>query len=537
VAFVITQNCCKDASCVPVCPVDCIRPGSGADAFDDVQMLYIDPENCIDCGACMDECPVNAIYYEDELPTAQESFKDINAEYFARFPLEPLDPAPKRPKTVVGPEGLRVAIVGAGPAACYAATELVGVDGVQVDLFERLPTPYGLIRAGVAPDHKHTKSISKIFAPVLGSRNLRCHFNVEVGGQVTHEDLMAHHHAVVYAVGASHSRALDIPGADVPGSRSASEFVGWYNGHPDHAANEFDLSSRRVVIVGNGNVAIDAARILVSGGDRLTGTDIAQHALDALADSAVEEVVILGRRGLRHAAFSAAEFTALGHLDGVDVVVDNPGSLEPDADDDVDTALKLRIAADYLQRVTDPSNKRITLRFFASPAEILGDDGVTGVRIVDTNPDTGGAEEVIDTALVLRSIGYLGSAIDGVPFDVSTGTFPNDAGRVLDTEGRPVPGVYVTGWIKRGPRGVIGTNRPCAKETVANLLDDFTAGRLTREVADRDALDTLLDARGAQAGDWTDWEVIDAHERKLGAESGRPRIKLVTIDELLALRP
>lgn len=534
-AYVITQNCCKDASCVPVCPVDCIRPSSGAD--DDVQMLYIDPDNCIDCGACEAECPVNAIYYEDELPTAQEPYKDINAEYFARFPLEPLDPAPKRPKTVVGPDGLRVAIVGTGPAACYAATELVAVDGVQVDMFERLPTPYGLIRAGVAPDHKHTKSISRIFAPVLGSKNLRCHFNVEVGEQVTHEDLMAHHHAVVYAVGASHSRALDVPGSDLPGSRPASEFVGWYNGHPDYSGHEFDLSSRRVVIVGNGNVAVDAARILVSGGDRLSGTDIAQHALDALADSAVEEVVVLGRRGLRHAAFSAAELSALGYLDGVDVVVENPGSLEPQPEDDVDTALKLRIAADYLQRTVDPNNKRITLRFFTSPAEILGDARVSGVRVVDANPEADGAEEVIDTALVLRSIGYRGSAIDGVPFDEATGTIPNEAGRVVDADGHRVPGVYATGWIKRGPRGVIGTNRPCAKETVTNLLDDFTDGRLTREVGDRDALVTLLDARGVQPGRWSDWEAIDTHERKLGAESGRPRIKLVTRDELLALRP
>ena len=528
-AYVITQNCCKDASCVPVCPVDCIRPANGVGEFTGTEMLYIDPETCIDCGACMEECPVDAIYYEDDLPNEFQRFRDINASYFERHPLEMDVPPSGSDHAAVGPGALRVAIVGAGPAACYAASELTRIGGVEVDMFERLPTPFGLIRSGVAPDHQRTKSVVDIFDNVFINPRFGCHLNVEVGRNVTHDDLLAHHHAVIYAVGASKSRDLGIPGDEMPGNCAAADFVAWYNGHPDHADDSFDLSGQRAVIVGNGNVALDVARMLVTDSDELAKTDIAQHALDALAHSSVREVVILARRGPRHAAFSVGEFLALGHLPGVDVIIDS-NDLEPHPGDDVETALKLDIAREFTQRQPEPGNKRIVLRFLTSPVELVGDGRVEGLRVAHPGGDT----ELIETPLVLRSIGYTGSPVDGLPFDKAKGIVPNENGRVLGDDGRPIPGVYVTGWIKRGPRGVIGTNRTCAEQTVAQLWDDFDTGALTREVADREALLELLAERGAYPVDWQGWRAIDTAERRRGADASRPRVKFVDIRDMLA---
>lgn len=524
-AYVITQNCCKDASCVPVCPVDCIRPAGGPD-FVGTQMLFIDPESCIDCGACMDECPVDAIQYEEDLTPALERYKEINRAYFERHPLES-DTEPARRTHSPVPRGtLRVAVVGAGPAGCYAATELIAVDGVEVDMFERLPTPFGLIRAGVAPDHLHTKKVVDIFASTFSNKRFGCHLNVEVGQHITHEDLLAHHHAVVYAVGAAQSRDLGIAGEHLPGNHAAADFVGWYNGHPDHAAGEFDLTGRRAVIVGNGNVALDIARVLLMGPDALSETDAAQHAVDALAHSAIDEVVILGRRGLRHAAFSLGEFVALGHLDDVDVVIEN-GDTEPDDADDVETALKLAVAREYLDRPRTAA-KRIVFRFLTSPVEIVGDGAVEALKVSDD-----GRPDLIETSLILRSIGYRGAAVDGVPHDATNWVIPNHGGRVVDDSGAPVTGVYVTGWIKRGPRGVIGTNRVCAEETVDALLADFDAGLLTREVGDREALTGLLAGNGAQPVPWSGWRAIDTAERSRGSQTSRPRVKFVDVAEML----
>ena len=525
-AYVITQNCCKDASCVPVCPVDCIRPADGAKAG---SMLFIDPESCIDCGACLDECPVDAIHYDEDLPPHLERFKDINAAYFARHPLEPDATPARRSRSAVAQGALRVAIVGAGPAACYAAAGLIDVDGVEVDLFERLPTPFGLIRAGVAPDHLHTKSVTNVFDHVFTSKQFGCHLNVEVGRDVTHDDLLAHHHAVIYAFGAATSRTLGIPGEELPGSHAAADFVGWYNGHPDHAARGFDLSSSRAVIIGNGNVALDAARVLLMGPDALADTDAADHALDALRHSAIEEVVILGRRGLRDAAFSVGEFLALGHLDGVDVVIE-PGDVPDQADDDVEASFTLEIAGEYARRAPTPGNKRIVFRFNVTPVEVIGAERAEGLRLR--------SGEVLDAGLVLRSIGYRGAPMPGLAFDDANGVIPNDGGRVHDGFGNPVPGVYVTGWIKRGPRGVIGTNRACAEETVGALWDDFAAGLLDRAVEDRDALQALLTARGARPIPWRGWRAIDEAERARGAAASRPRVKIVAVADMLsAARP
>jgi ferredoxin--NADP+ reductase len=542
-AYVITQNCCKDGSCVPVCPVDCIRPVAEPGEFTKSEMLYIDPVACIDCGACLEECPVDAIYADEDLPPELERFRDINEAYFERHPLNsgmPSTPADHEP---IASDPLRIAIVGAGPAACYTASELLRVDGVEVDLFERLPTPFGLIRAGVAPDHQDTKSVVDIFDAAFVKPGLRCHLNVEVGRDISHDDLMAHHHAVIYAVGASRSRDLAIPGQDRPGSHAAADFVAWYNGHPDHARDTFDLSGQRAVIIGNGNVALDVARMLLLPHEELARTDIADHALTALADSKIREVVILARRSPRDAAFSVGEFHALGQLPGIDVIIDSD-DLDSNPTEAVETALKLDIARAFAQRQPSPDNKRIVFRFMVSPAEIVGDGDVEGLRLVHNSFGPSGSlvsgdpdrdAELIETSLILRSIGYTGMAIEGVPFEAATGTVPNHGGRVLDGQGQPVIGVYVTGWIKRGPRGVIGTNRTCAQETVASLWADFDKGRLARDVNDHSALEQLLGQRGAKPIDWHGWCAINSAECKKGKDASRPRVKFVDVATMVAI--
>ena len=524
-AYVITQNCCKDASCVPVCPVDCIRPTPAGD-FDLAPMLYIDPVACIDCGACMEECPVGAIYYEDDLPSDQRRFLDLNAAYFARHPLEMSYPTTVRDHPSVERGELRVAIVGTGPAALYAASDLLRIGGVEVNLFERLPTPFGLIRAGVAPDHQRTKEVAESFRHVFADSKVNCYFNVEIGRDLTHAELVARHHAVIYAVGASRSRDLAVPGEDLPGNHAASDFVAWYNGHPDHAGDEYDLSGERAVVIGNGNVALDVARLLVMNRDDLAKTDIASHALEALSRSNIREVVVLGRRGARYAAFSSAELLALGHLPGVDVVVE-AADLTVGEDDDIDTAAKLGIMSEFAARTVHPDNKRIVLRFDSVPTEIIGVSQATGVRV-----RAGDDEQVIDSPLILRSIGYVGEAIPGLPFDHDAGVVPNDHGRVVGTNGAE-PGVYVTGWIKRGARGVIGTNRQCARETVGKLWQDFDEGLLSLDVTANSGVGELLAQRGVEPIDTVGWRAIDAAERLRGREVERPRVKFVDIAEML----
>ncbi|MGV0991973.1 FAD-dependent oxidoreductase [Mycolicibacterium mucogenicum] len=528
--YVITQSCCKDASCVAVCPVDCIGPAGAPGESTDSEMLYIDPAACIDCGACVQECPVGAIYHEDEVPLGQQRFLDINARYFQLHPLAAGPPAPRRDHAPVRPGSLRVAIVGAGPAGCYTAGELTRIGGVQVAMFERLPTPYGLLRAGVAPDHQHTKAIADLFDTALSHPQLQCHFNVEVGRDLTHHELLAHHHAVIYATGASLSRDLGLPGEHLPGSHTAAEFVGWYNGHPDHADAEFALSGQRAVIIGNGNVALDIARIMLTESDELARTDIAQHAVDALSTSAIREVVILARRGLRDAAFSVGEFLALGDLDGVDVIIEGADLRDDAGDDDAETALKLDIAREFAQRTPTSTHKRIVFRFLTTPVEVIGDGRVAGLHV--RTPD--GHATVIEASLLLRSIGYRSTPIPGVPFDPASDRVPHDNGRVHDRDGHPAPGIYVTGWVKRGPRGVIGTNRACAEQTVAQLWTDFDNGLLTQDIGEPTALADLLAERGVHPLAWQDWCAIDTAERQRGLDRFRPRDKFVRIADALA---
>ncbi|NKQ56747.1 FAD-dependent oxidoreductase [Amycolatopsis sp. K13G38] len=523
-AHVVTQPCCNDASCVPVCPVNCIHPTPDEAEYARSEMLYIDPETCIDCGACVEVCPVDAIVPDYDLTDDNVRFSEINARYFEDpahrdYSPDPADVAKPRIETTE-PGPLRVAIVGSGPAACYAAEELLtrrGLD-VEIHMFERLPVPWGLVRFGVAPDHQSTKAVTKAFGRTMTRKGLHVHLNVEVGTHVTHEELLAHHHAVLYAVGAPRDRRLGVPGEDLPGSHPATEFVAWYNGHPEFAGTAFDLSAERAVVVGNGNVALDVARVLAADVDDLARTDIADHALEALAASRIREVVVLGRRGPHEAAYTVPELLGLSTFDVVAEYGEAAGSLKAEL---------VRELAGRPRR----AKKQIVLRYLSSPREVLGQDRVRGLRVVrnelvDGKAVATGETGDIECGLVLRSIGYRGAPLPGLPFDETRGILPNDGGRVR-------AGVYAAGWIKRGPSGVVGTNKKCAEDTVAALLEDYLNGRLTAPPTDAGEVDDLIAGRQPLALDYNGWKAIDAHEREAGRAQHRPRVKLVDTQAML----
>jgi len=530
--YVVTQSCCNDATCVAVCPVNCIHPTPDEAQYARTEMLYIDPDACIDCGACADVCPVDAIVPDGDLTAETEIYRELNAAYFADNPTAsgPRE-VPAEPVTATDrPGALRVAIVGSGPSAFYAAEELLkrrDVD-VEVSMFERLPVAGGLVRYGVAPDHQTTKAVERVFARTAGRTGFRAFFGVEIGRDIGVDELLDHHHAVIHASGASDDRKLGIPGEDLPGSVAAREFVAWYNGHPDHADRTFDLSGRRAVVVGNGNVALDVARILARDPERLVPGDIAEHALEALRHSAIEEVVVLGRRGPEHAAFTTPELLALGSLPEVDVTV-HGGYEAPEG-----ASVKLRTIADYARRVPGRGRRRITLRFNGAPVEVLGGDHVEGIRIAPYGRE--GTDADLEASLVVRAVGYRGRPLPGLPFDDERGTVPNVAGRVIDPAGdRPVPGLYVAGWIKRGPTGVIGTNRYCAAETVEALVADHSRALLPRPSRARDELASLVESRCPTAIEVDGWKRIDRHERVEGRRLGRARQKLVDVESMLSV--
>jgi ferredoxin/flavodoxin---NADP+ reductase len=325
-------------------------------------------------------------------------------------------------------------------------------------------------------------------------------------------------------------RRLTIPGEDLAGVHSAADFVGWYNGQPDHRSRDIDLTGPRAVIIGNGNVALDIGRVLLSDPDSLAGTDIAEYALKVLSYSGIREVIVMARRSFRDAAFSAGEFLALGHLDGVDIIIEDE-DLSPHPDDGLEEHLKLLIAREYAERPHDSANKRLVFRFGLTPTGVIGSQRAEGLRVVPTETSDGGG--VIEAPLIVTAVGYRADPISGMPYDAATGVIANDAGRVLGPDGTVIPGVYVAGWVKRGPRGVIGTNRACAAETVGQLLADFDAGKLTGDVATPKGLGALLVQRGATPLTWEQWQNIDAEERRRGAETGRPRMKFVDIAEML----
>jgi ferredoxin--NADP+ reductase len=451
------------------------------------------------------------------------------------------------------PTPLRVAIVGSGPAGFYAAEQLLTAKdaNVAVDVFERLATPWGLVRAGVAPDHPNIKAVTRRYEKTAAKEGFRFFGNVEVGADVSVEELRPHYHAILYAFGASGDRRLGIPGEDLPGSHSSTEFVAWYNGHPDFCDHEFDLTATTAVVVGNGNVALDVARMLALPRETLAATDVADHALEALVGSSIEEVVVLGRRGPAQAAFTTPELIELSELAAADVIVD-PGDtvLDPASERIVEeadnaTKKKVEILRGYAASEPHGHDRRIVLRFFASPLEIVGSERVEGVRVGRTElveqqdgslrAEVTEAEETIPCQLVFRSVGYRGKALPGVPFDERSATIPNDAGRVLDAPGGTQrPGEYVSGWIKRGPSGIIGTNKKDSQETTASLLEDAANGLLPEPAhVDPEAVEALLAERVPDHIRYDGWEAIDAAERGAGEPHGRPRVKLTRHEHLL----
>ena len=453
--------------------------------------------------------------------------------------------------TVDDKQPVRVAVVGSGPAGFYAAGHLLKESDVEVDMFERLPTPHGLVRSGVAPDHPKIKTVTRVYEKTAAHPRFRFFGNVELGRDVTAAELREHYHAVVYAVGAAADRPLGIPGEGLPGSWAATDFVGWYNGHPDYCDLQFDLSCERAVVVGNGNVALDVARMLTLEHSELALTDVADHALEVLRESSVREVVVVGRRGPAQAAFTNPELLELGEMAGVDVVVD-PEELERAlavADGDVNpTAVRnVKILREYAQRPLTGQPRRIVLRFLLSPTELVADpgDGVAGVRLVRNELIAGldgslraaatEEQEIIDTRLVLRAVGYRGKPLPGVPFDERRGVILNEGGRVHEGNGVGArPGEYVVGWIKRGPSGVIGTNKKDAQETVDAILADLAAGALPIPASpDPQAIEELLLLRRPDLVTYEGWSEIDRHERGLGEPHGRPRVKLTRIEEML----
>jgi ferredoxin--NADP+ reductase len=458
---------------------------------------------------------------------------------------------------------IRVAVIGSGPAGFYAAGHLLkdSAGAVEVDMLERLPTPWGLVRSGVAPDHPKIKSVSRVYEKTAEHPSFRFFGNVCFGEDISREDLLSHYHAIVYATGSAIDRPLGIPGEELPGSHAATDFVGWYNGHPDQADLEVDLlSAGRALVIGNGNVALDLARMLVLSPAELAITDTADHALEVLAHSRVREVVIAGRRGPAQAAFTNPELRELGELSDADVIVD-PSELEiglavpdPSLEENTIARKNVEILRAYAERAPAGKPRRIVMRFLLSPVQLVPDKGgrVGAVQLVRNElvPDDTGAlrarptseRERIETGLVFRAIGYRGIPLPGVPFDERRGVIPNDGGRVTDpTTGAARPREYVVGWIKRGPTGVIGTNKRDAQQTVDAILADLAARSngtgepLSPESRDGGAIERLLLARKPDLVPYEGWREIDRHERAHGERQGRPRVKLTRVDEMLEI--
>ena len=448
-----------------------------------------------------------------------------------------------------------MAIVGAGPAGAFAASSLLRARGdVDIDMLERLPTPWGLLRGGVAPDHQEIKRLEDTFDRQTLRRGCRFLGNVEVGVDVSHSELMRHYRAVIYATGAQTDKSLGIPGEDLPGSWAATEFVAWYNAHPDFRDLEFDLSAERAVVIGNGNVAADVTRMLTLSPGELERTDVADHALEALRRSRIEEVIVIGRRGPAQVAFTSAELRELGRLDGVDVRVD-PDDVELDpvsrrwlAEEGTFTARKnVELLREFAARpASADARRRIELRFLGSPVEIRGSGGVEAIdvrrnEIVRTDDGALRARaldepvQTIDCGLVLRSVGYRAVPLPDVPFDERHFVLPNERGRVRAADGEPLPGVYAVGWIKRGPTGILGTNKRDAEETVSCLVADLGAEALPEpQDPGRDQIDALLAERNSDVVTVEGWRAIDGHELERGRGELRPRVKLASRDELLA---
>ena len=444
---------------------------------------------------------------------------------------------------------LRVAIVGSGPAGFYTAGSLLDAEvPVEVDMIERLPTPWGLVRLGVAPDHPKLKTVSRAYERIATKPGFRFFGNVEVGRDVMHADLSRLYDAVIYAFGAQSDRRLGVPGEDLPGSWSATEFVAWYNGHPDFQGLSFDLNVDRAVVVGNGNVALDVARMLALTPEELAPTDTTDPAIQAIGEAAIRDIVIVGRRGPAQASWTTQELKELGDLAGADVVVD-PEELELDPvseaslEHDTNSRRNLEVLRGFAEREPTGKPVMVRLRFLVSPVALHGAARLEAVELVHNRlEDQDGRlvavptdeHETLECGLVFRSVGYRGVGLPDLPFDERRGTIRNHGGRVHDEAGEPLLGTYCAGWIKRGPTGIIGTNKKDAAETVAKLLEDAQEGQVVhREDVTADAVEALLAERGSRPVMYPGWTSIDELERAAGEKLGRPRVKLRTWDELL----
>lgn len=437
---------------------------------------------------------------------------------------------------------LRIAIVGSGPSGFYAAEALFKSDqNVHVDMFEKLPVPFGLVRSGVAPDHPKIKNVTRVYDKIAANPHFAFWGNVEIGKDLQVQELQTYYHAIIFASGASSDRRLNIPGEDLARSYTATEFVAWYNGHPEYRHHQFDLSQKSAVIIGQGNVAVDVCRILAKSYDELKQTDIAAHALEALSKSQIEDIYMVGRRGPAQAAFTPQEAKELGELAITDTLI-NPADLNLSQTDEAELQLpdkghnrkNIEILRQLAARTTGTRARRLHILFFYSPVEIRGSEGVNAI-VLEKNALSGeagrqkaqGTGEITElpTGLVFRSVGYRGTPMPGVPFHEAWGVFENEKGRIK-------PGMYTAGWIKRGPSGIIGTNKPCSYETVEQLFAD--QAQLHCEIPHSKALADLLKQRQVQVVSYADWQKIDALEVAQGAAAGKPREKITAVADMLA---
>ena len=552
-AYVVTASCLGDrfTKCVDVCPVDAFREGP--------QMLYIDPQVCIDCNACLTECPVRAIYPDSAVPEPMQNYIELNARMAKECPpiTESLDvddsQAGKAAKTprAVGP-ARRLAVIGAGPSGFYAADEMLRqLPEATVDIFERLPTPFGLVRYGVAPDHPKIKSVSTSFDKIARSPKVRFFGNVELGRDLSRDELLEHYDAVLYATGGSARRPLTLPGAELANIQGASAFVGWYNGHPDFRHLQVDLSGDTAVVIGMGNVALDIARILAMPVAELERTDIADYALEALRQSNIREVCLVARRGPVQAAFTPKELRQLLDTQGVDILVE-ADDLLLDAASAAELAEPLNTEARHnltllqeAQARPQQGGKRIRFVFKASPTEFIGENHrVTAMESVrnDLQADGRGSVSAVATdqqlhlsaGLVVNATGYQGVAIAGVAFDERRGVIANDNGRVLVDQAASNK-EYAAGWIKRGASGVIGSNKQCAVDSVGRLVADLAEAPAALAPGQTADVLSLLEARGIEFVSFADWSLLDAHEREQGEPQGRPRRKVVEVAHMLEI--
>ena len=451
----------------------------------------------------------------------------------------------------------KIAVIGSGPAGFYAAGELFRQQSwsIKVDMFDRLPTPYGLVRGGVAPDHQKIKSVTKIYNRIAENENFRFFGNVEFGSDIHRSDLLELYDALIYAVGSPSDRSLGIPGEELPGSHSATEFVAWYNGHPDFREHKFNLSVKDVFVIGMGNVALDVARILAKTPEELSKTDIADYALETLFESQIEDIWLVGRRGPLQAAFTPVEAREFLELDSADVMLEG-GPLKLDAesqriletDASKDTKKNIEILKQISEKNSSNKKKRVHFLFLASPLEILGNGCVEKIRMVrnelvkrddgSLRPQATGDFMEENAGLIFRSIGYHGNPLADVPFDHNSGTIPNECGQIIDEDQDKSLRTreYVAGWIKRGPTGVIGTNKQDALETVHRMLETFLQEKIEpRQQTDSSGIEALLKERNVDYVSFEDWKLIDEYETEAGQEQERPRVKVTSIEKMLEI--